>query len=126
MRVRMKADVSGSRNGVAWPPRGALMDVPDDEGAQLCAAGIAVPAAEADADVEKAVVQDDAEPRSALTKETAGGLVPGGDAGDSAGDDAPEPTPAEDDASAPAAKKAAPAKRTAAKKTAASPAADSK
>ena len=43
MHVRMKVEVSGTRNGRKWPPRGAVVEVGDDEGAQLCAAGLAAP-----------------------------------------------------------------------------------
>lgn len=65
MKVRMLIDVSGARNGQPWPPRGQDVDLPDDEAAGLCAAGIAEPVAEPDADVEKAVPDDDAETRAA-------------------------------------------------------------
>lgn len=43
MRVRMKVEVSGTRNGHPWPRRGEVVDVPDAEGADLCAAGLAEP-----------------------------------------------------------------------------------
>nr|MDT0658031.1 hypothetical protein [Micromonospora sp. DSM 115978] len=43
MRVRMKGQISGSRNGVPWPPKGGVIDLPDDEAAQLCDAGMATP-----------------------------------------------------------------------------------
>lgn len=43
MKIRMKVAVSGTRNGVPWPPRGAVLDVDDNEGAQLCAGGMAEP-----------------------------------------------------------------------------------
>jgi hypothetical protein len=42
----MKADVSGTRDGVSWPPRGEVINVPDDEGAQLCGSGMAEPVVE--------------------------------------------------------------------------------
>lgn len=45
MRIRMKASMSGMRNGVAWPRAGEEIDVPAQEGADLCAAGIAEPVA---------------------------------------------------------------------------------
>lgn len=79
MKVRMKGDVSGSRNGVPWPPRGGTVDLPDGEAADLCRIGLAEPVAEGDADVEKAVPGDgDVEKREAgLTKETAGAVTPG-------------------------------------------------
>lgn len=43
MKVRMKVGVSGSRNGQVWPPIGETMDLPDHEGAELCAANMAEP-----------------------------------------------------------------------------------
>lgn len=41
----MKVDVSGTRNGQAWPRQGEVVDVGDQEGADLCAAGMATPVA---------------------------------------------------------------------------------
>jgi len=58
MRVTMKASVSGSRDGKSWPAIGETVDLPDEEAANLCTAGIAVPARE---DEEAAVVEDDTE-----------------------------------------------------------------
>jgi len=49
----MKVEVSGTRNGKLWPRRGEVVDLPDTEGADLCAAGLAEPVA--DTRVEKAV-----------------------------------------------------------------------
>lgn len=46
MKVRMKVDVSGSRNGQPWPARGGVVDVPNDEGVHLCSVGMAEPVAE--------------------------------------------------------------------------------
>lgn len=57
MRIRMKAQVSGTRNGADWPARGEEMDVTDAEGAAYCAAGMAEPV-RAD-DVETATVPAD-------------------------------------------------------------------
>lgn len=45
MRVRMRTHISGTRAGVDWPPAGGEIDLPDDEGARLCAAGMAEPVA---------------------------------------------------------------------------------
>jgi hypothetical protein len=42
MKVRMIADVSGTRDGVDWPKRGELLEVPAAEGADLVAANLAV------------------------------------------------------------------------------------
>lgn len=59
MRVRMKVDVSGDRNGQPWPRRGGEIDLPDGEATSLCAAGLAVPVTDTNSDVEKAVPSDD-------------------------------------------------------------------
>jgi len=53
VKVRMKVEVSGTRNGKPWPRRGEVVDLPDAEGADLCAAGLADPVT--DTRVEKAV-----------------------------------------------------------------------
>ena len=45
MRVCMTVEISGTRDGVPWPPRGGEVDLPDAEGADLCAAGYATPVA---------------------------------------------------------------------------------
>jgi len=42
--VKMKVQISGSRNGQDWPPRGGLLEVPDDEAQTLVHTGIAEPA----------------------------------------------------------------------------------
>lgn len=46
MKVEMKHEVSGTRDGEPWPPIGGEITVPDEEGAELCASGMAVPVAE--------------------------------------------------------------------------------
>jgi hypothetical protein len=43
MRVRMKATLSGTRDGKDWPPVGGSVDLPDDEAAHLVTAGLAAP-----------------------------------------------------------------------------------
>ena len=78
MKVRIKGDISGSRDGVPWPKRGETMELPDDEGAALCASGLAVPAADAGDEVEKAVPADHSEKR-ALTTENSAAVTPGAD-----------------------------------------------
>lgn len=57
MKIRMKVDVSGVRDGQPWPPRGEEVEVGDQEGADLCAAGIAEPVAAVES-VEKAVAPE--------------------------------------------------------------------
>jgi hypothetical protein len=75
MKVRMKADVSGGRNGVEWPRRGGTVDLPKDEALQLCRNGIAEPVDSSADEVETATVPDDSHKR-ALTTETAGSTIP--------------------------------------------------
>jgi hypothetical protein len=41
MRVRILGEISGTRNGQEWPKRGAVVVMPDSEGAALCASGMA-------------------------------------------------------------------------------------
>lgn len=53
MRIQMKVAMSGTRDGVNWPLPGEELEVPDEEGANMCANGLAVPVAKKDAGVEK-------------------------------------------------------------------------
>lgn len=46
VKVEMKARITGTRDGVEWPELGQTLTVPDAEGADLCAAGLAVPVAQ--------------------------------------------------------------------------------
>jgi hypothetical protein len=57
MKVRMKVAISGQRNGVEWPPVGSVIDLPDDEAAGYCAAGMAEPVTTF-AEAEKAVMPE--------------------------------------------------------------------
>lgn len=81
MKVRMKTTLSGLRDGVPWPPRGEVLIVPDDEGASLCASGVAVPVTTVkDSGAETAIVPDDSEkrqeqPPATVTSETAPALA---------------------------------------------------
>ncbi|GGT43388.1 hypothetical protein [Streptomyces purpureus] len=52
MRIRMTVDMSGTRNGQPWPPRGDIADLPTAEAAHLCASGIAEPVTEPEPVVE--------------------------------------------------------------------------
>jgi hypothetical protein len=54
MKVEMKMQLTGSRNGLRWPPAGEVVDLPDGEAVDLCSQGCAVP-----------VVADEAEKRPA-------------------------------------------------------------
>lgn len=42
MQVKLKAAISGTRDGAEWPPVGSPIDLPDAEAAQMIAAGLAV------------------------------------------------------------------------------------
>ena len=46
MKVRMQVNISGTRGGAEWPPRGEVLEVDDEEGTQLCQAGLATPVVE--------------------------------------------------------------------------------
>ena len=62
MKIRMIEQRSGGRyDGRAWPAVGEDFDVPDDEGAGLCAQGSAIPVAVKDADVEERGAEKPAE-----------------------------------------------------------------
>lgn len=69
MKIRMKIQIVGTRDGVAWPPVGGEKDVPDHEGARLCANGFAEPVVEEKS--EKAVPKDSAEKRTPAKKSAA-------------------------------------------------------
>lgn len=45
MKIEMKVRIEGTRNGVRWPEAGGVVDLPDSEAADLCAAGLAEPVA---------------------------------------------------------------------------------
>jgi hypothetical protein len=63
MKIRMIEQRSGGRyDGRAWPAVGVDFDVPDEEGAGLCAQGSAIPVAVKDADVEERGAESPAEP----------------------------------------------------------------
>jgi hypothetical protein len=46
MDVVMQHQVSGTRDGVPWPPRGGVMSLPEDEAVILIAQGSAKPVGE--------------------------------------------------------------------------------
>jgi hypothetical protein len=54
--VRLTVSLSGTREGQTWPPRNSVMELPDAEGADMCAAGMAVPVPQDPDPVETAVV----------------------------------------------------------------------
>ena len=47
MNVEMRARISGTRNGVDWPPVGGVVDLPESEASALIALGAAVEVATA-------------------------------------------------------------------------------
>ena len=55
MRVQMTVDMSGTRNGLRWPPSGEVVDLPDDEAQSLVSGGMAQPAPAQPERVEAAV-----------------------------------------------------------------------
>lgn len=67
MLVELKTQISGTRDGVDWPAAGTVVDLP--EGADLVAAGLAVPADKqrAAAKVEAAAVTQPVETASVDT-----------------------------------------------------------
>lgn len=68
MRVKMTVDLSGTRDGKPWPPRGQALDLPDAEALQYIEANMAVEAGNA---VETATMpQEDVETRPAVTTKT--------------------------------------------------------
>jgi len=46
MKVRMKVEITGTRDGKEWPARGEELEVSDEEGRDLCASGVAEPVKE--------------------------------------------------------------------------------
>jgi hypothetical protein len=46
VKVKMKVGISGSRNGRPWPDIGEEVTLPDQEGKEMCEAGLAEPVAE--------------------------------------------------------------------------------
>lgn len=75
MRVRLTGQMSGTRDGVPWPPRGSVVDLPDDEAISLCQNAMAVPMAR---DEVEAAVDNVAEMRAAAAQsqvQDSGGFV---------------------------------------------------
>ena len=74
MLVKMLGEVTGTRNGVLWPPVGHLIDLPEDEAIPLIQSRMVIPAVDPEAAVERAVRDDRAvekrrSAREALTKQ---------------------------------------------------------
>ena len=64
MKVKMKVEMSGTRNGEEWPAPGGEVNLPKAEAVKLCDAGLAVPVAEWDEDVETREQPADVGPES--------------------------------------------------------------
>lgn len=58
MRIRMTVAMSGTRNGVPWPARGEIAELPTAEAAHLVGAGIAVAVPDDPPPVETATVPE--------------------------------------------------------------------
>jgi hypothetical protein len=72
VKVQMLAGVSGSRDGVDWPPSGGVLECSADEGAQLIAAGLAQPLEKKAVAVEpEKAVAPKPEVRAGLSKKNA-------------------------------------------------------
>lgn len=62
MIVRLIGEMSGTRDGREWPPRGSTIDLPDEEAVRLIETKMAAPVAlDEQAPVEVAVPTDDTE-----------------------------------------------------------------
>lgn len=70
MKIRMKVDLSGLRDGRPWPPRGEVAEVPDVEGADLCAAGAAEPVADPPAEKAETAKAPEPEKRAEPAEES--------------------------------------------------------
>jgi len=60
MKVTMNQQISGTRDGATWPPRGATIDLPDDEAEALIAQGAAV-AGRVAIEADKGLTKEDVE-----------------------------------------------------------------
>jgi hypothetical protein len=63
MKVVLKHDITGTRNGEPWPPAGSEIDLPEGEALPLLSSGAARAVNEKDADVETRVDLDEATER---------------------------------------------------------------
>jgi hypothetical protein len=71
MNIKMKAQLTGTRDGVSWPSPGETVDLPDHEAAKLCAAGLAEPVNTRGKSDEKATAPA-AETRKSAAKKSTG------------------------------------------------------
>ena len=68
MKVKMKVNLSGTRDGVAWPGVGEVVDLPDAEAAHMLAAGMA-------SRVGDAEVEDATAPQGDVETATVDGII---------------------------------------------------
>jgi hypothetical protein len=80
MQVRMKVQPSGTRDGVEWPARGSVMDLPDDEAVSYINANMAEAVTTFGDDVETATPKAAVEERAPLTRRRASALAKSPDA----------------------------------------------
>lgn len=60
MRIKLLVDLSGMRNGIDWPKRGTVVDLPEDEARSMIRAGMGAES-EDDVMIESAVAPEEAE-----------------------------------------------------------------
>jgi hypothetical protein len=78
VKVLLLGEVSGTRDGQAWPPRGSVVELPEDEAIRLCENRMARPVVTEMVTMgapaaETAVVAEDVERRGPLTTKTGPG-----------------------------------------------------
>jgi hypothetical protein len=61
LRIEMLTTFSGTRDGIAWPDRGGLIDLPELEALELVAQGHALAVSKTEPKVETAAVKKSAE-----------------------------------------------------------------
>jgi hypothetical protein len=61
MRVRIEVDMSGTRNGIPWPSRGRIVDLPDDEARDMLHNGMVSVVSDEDREERAVLVPADME-----------------------------------------------------------------
>jgi len=57
LRIEMLTTFSGTRDGIAWPDRGGIIDLPDLEASELVAQGHALAMSQPEPKVETAAIE---------------------------------------------------------------------
>jgi hypothetical protein len=70
MKIRMLADMSGTKDGKEWPKRGEVADFDAEEAAELIASGIAAKAGDKEAEAEVAAQVEASAPVEAAAVST--------------------------------------------------------